>query len=82
MFGAIGKIPFLRYFFDKSYKLKHHFFLFKLEAKKVNSTAFANTLLGIMCMNNPDGKMRLKCNVIYSDDGENHFWLLKFRKKS
>ena len=54
-----------------------YFFLFKLEAEKVNSTAFANTLLGIMCMNNPDGKMSLKCNVIYSDDGDNHFWLLK-----
>ena len=57
-----------------------YIFLFKLEAKKVNSTAFANTLLGIMCMNNPDGKMSLKCNVIYSDDGDNHFWLLKSRE--
>ena len=56
-----------------------YFFLFKLEAEKVNSTAFANTLLGIMCMNNPDGKMSLKCNVVYSDDGDNHFWLLKSR---
>ena len=54
-----------------------YFFLFKLEAEKVNSIAFANTLLGIMCTNNQDGKMTLKCNVIYSDDGDNHFWLLK-----
>lgn len=57
-----------------------YFFLFKLEAEKVNSTAFANTLLGIMCMNNLEGKMSLKCNVIFSDDGDNHFWLLKSDK--
>lgn len=67
-------------FYDELPKLVNdteYFFLFKLEAEKVNSTAFANTLLGIMCMNNPNGKMDLKCNVIYSDDGDNHFWLLK-----
>lgn len=56
---------------------EEYFFLFKLEAKKVNNIAFANTLLGIMCMKNQDRKMNLKCNVIYSDDGNNHFWLLK-----
>ena len=56
---------------------EEYFFLFKLEAEKVNNTAFANTLLGIMCMRNQDRKMSLKCNVIYSDDGDNHFWLLK-----
>lgn len=54
-----------------------YFFLFRLESEKVNSTAFANTLLGIMCRRNRDGKMSLKCNVLYSDDGSNHFWLLK-----
>ena len=59
---------------------EEYFFLFKLEAEKVNNTAFANTLLGIMCMNNLEGKMSLKCNVIFSDDGDNHFWLLKFDK--
>lgn len=57
-----------------------YFFLFKLEAEKVNSTAFGNTLLGIMCRNNPNGKMSLKCNVIFSDDADNHFWLLKSGK--
>lgn len=59
---------------------EEYFFLFKLEDEKVNNTAFANTLLGIMCMKNPDGKMSLKCNVIYSEDGVNHFWLLKLKK--
>lgn len=54
-----------------------YLFLFKLETEKVNSTAFANTLLGILCMKNQNGKMSLKCNVIYSDDGNNHFWLLR-----
>jgi len=57
-----------------------YFFLFKLEAEKVNSTKFGNTLLGIMCRNNPNGKMSLKCNVIFSDDADNHFWLLKSGK--
>ena len=54
-----------------------YFLLFKLEAEKVNNKAFASTLLGIICLKNPDGKMSIKCNAIYSDDGENHFWLLK-----
>ena len=56
---------------------EEYFFLFKLEPEKVNNTAFANTLLGIVCMKNQDRKMSLKCNVIYTDDGNNHFWLLK-----
>jgi len=56
---------------------EEYFFLFKLDGEKVNNTAFANTLLGILCMKNQDKKMNLKCNVIYSDDGDNHFWLLK-----
>ena len=58
---------------------EEYFFLFKLEAEKVNNTAFANILLGIMCMKNQDKKMSLKWTVIYSDDGDNHFWLLKSR---
>ena len=58
---------------------EEYFFLFKLESEKVNNTAFANTLLGILCMKNQDRKMNLKCNVISSDDESNHFWLLKFK---
>jgi DNA-binding transcriptional MerR regulator len=54
-----------------------YFFLFKLDAEKVNNTGFANTLLGIMCTMNQNKKIDIKCNVIYSDDGKNHFWLLK-----
>lgn len=59
---------------------EEYFFLFKLEAEKVKNLAFASTLLGIMCMKNQDRKMSLKCSVIDSDDGDNHFWLLKTRK--
>ena len=59
---------------------EEYFFLFKLESSKINNTAFANTLLAIMCMKNPDRRMSLKCNIIYSDDGNNHFWLLKSKK--
>lgn len=60
---------------------EEYFFLFKLEAEKVNNTAFANTLLGILCIKNQDREMNLKCNVIYSDDGNNYFWLLKTKNK-
>ena len=60
---------------------EEYFFLFKLEAEKANNTAFANTLLGIICMNYLDRKMSLRCNVIDSDDGDNHFWLLKSRNE-
>lgn len=55
---------------------KEYFFLFKLETEKINNTAFANTLLGLMCMKNQDNTMNLKCNVIHSNDDVNHFWLL------
>lgn len=59
-----------------------YFFLFKLESEKVNNTAFANTLLGIMCMKNQDRKKSINCSVIYSDDGNNHFWLMKSKTNS
>ncbi len=59
---------------------KEYFFLLKLEAEKINNTAFANTLLGILCLKNKNKKMSLKCNVIHSDNDKNHFWMLK--KKS
>ena len=49
-------------------------FLVRLAPEKKVNTAFANTLIGVLCMRNSDKKMTMTCNVIASDDGENHFW--------
>ncbi len=54
---------------------KSYTFLFLLLPEKVNNITFANTLLGILCMKNQDKHMNLKCSVLASEDGENHFWL-------
>ncbi|MBQ6589440.1 MAG: MerR family transcriptional regulator [Butyrivibrio sp.] len=48
--------------------------LFKLAPEKKANTAFANTFIGTLCMRNQDKKMTVSCNVISSDDGQNHFW--------
>lgn len=50
--------------------------LFKLEQGKAQP-AFCNTVLGLLLLANPDKKKKLSCNVTPSEDGENHFWLLK-----
>ncbi len=71
-------------FYEELPKLQNgeeYFFQFKLEADKINNTAFANTFLGILCKKNQEKHMSLKCNVIYSGDGNDHFWLLKNRDK-
>jgi len=51
--------------------------LFKVEPGKANNTAFANTILGMLLLSNPGKKRALGCNVTFSDDGQNHFWLLR-----
>ena len=55
-------------------------FLFRVTKDKANQSAFANTLLGYVIGRN-DGKrnrnQQLDCHVMFSDDGKNHFWLLR-----
>ena len=52
--------------------------LVRVEQKKENaSMAFANTILGILLDRNPGKQKSLSCSVDLSDDGRNHFWLLK-----
>ncbi|MBQ8952485.1 MAG: MerR family transcriptional regulator [Clostridia bacterium] len=50
------------------------------ESKTARSTAFANTVLGILLLKNPGRRKTLACEVEKSEDGKNHFWFLK--KKS
>lgn len=57
---------------------------FEVTEDKANNTAFANTMLGILMKKNrresePDNVGRLGCNVTFSKDGRNHFWLLKLK---
>jgi DNA-binding transcriptional MerR regulator len=64
-------------FFDKFPEIedgKEYKFLVRLGEEKKANASFANTLVAVMCMRNPDKRMKVSCNVIASDDGENHFW--------
>ena len=56
----------------------------KVKRDKENQTAFANTALSVMLGANLKSRERtyqnsqkLGCNVTVSEDGQNHFWLLK-----
>lgn len=45
--------------------------------KREHSTAFMNTMLGLMLEKNPHIEKTFMCNMETSTDGQNHFWLLK-----
>ena len=49
------------------------------QTKGTYNMAFGNTVLGILLAGNPDKKTSLSCNVENTEDGQNHFWLLKRR---
>lgn len=50
------------------------------DAKNTYQMAFANTILGVLLMRNPEKKRSLACDVEKSEDNQNHFWLLKRKK--
>ena len=54
--------------------------LCSLEPAKAGNWAFPNVLLGLLLKKNQGKKRSLGCNIVDSDDGQNHFWLL--RKKT
>lgn len=63
---------------------KEYMLLFTISKDKENPTAFANTALSVMLGANLKSRERtcqnsqkLGCNVTVSEDGQNHFWLLK-----
>lgn len=59
-------------------------FIFLLSKNKSNHNAFVATALGMLLSCNPkdpDNKRSLSCNVSDSNDGQNHFWLLKHKSK-
>lgn len=45
--------------------------------KGVYNHAFLNTILGILLARNPSKERNLSCNIGASQDGQNHFWLLR-----
>ncbi len=53
--------------------------LFRLKPGKANNSAFANTVLGMLHLFDPEKGMKLWCNITDSEDGLNHFWLLRRR---
>ena len=68
-------------FFDEVVNLQdgsEYALVFRVDGTKgVYNEAFGNTILGILLANNPKEKRNLTCNMEESQDGQNHFWLLK-----
>lgn len=57
---------------------REYVLLFHIVPEKTENTAFATTALGALLLANPKKqKRKLGCHVIRSDDGQNHFWLLR-----
>ena len=50
------------------------------DEKNVYTMAFANTILGVLLARNKGKKLNLSCDIENTDDGQNHFWLLRRRK--
>ncbi|MBR4993745.1 MAG: MerR family transcriptional regulator [Lachnospiraceae bacterium] len=57
-----------------------YFLQFSCLPEKADSTAFANTVLGILNLKNMGKVHSFACNTTHSEDGKNHFWLLKKTK--
>ena len=51
--------------------------VFLLTEDKPNHTAFANTVLNLLLDENEGKKRTLGCSATPTNDGQNHFWLLK-----
>ena len=74
---------FVKEFFSEFYTLDEgqgYAMVFQVSKSKNNYNAFVNTAIGMLLSLNPqdqESKKSLCCNVSNSDDGNNHFWLLK-----
>ncbi len=66
-------------FYDEFRNLEEYDYslLFEVAETKENRTAFANTMLGMLINDNGNYQRNIGCNVKASNDGNNHFWLLK-----
>ena len=51
--------------------------LFKVPPEKARNSAFLNTILGMLLHDNPGRTASTGCNTFVSEDGQNHFWLLR-----
>ena len=52
---------------------------FAMTEEKVKNLAFHNTLLNLLLERNPGKKLSLSCSTVTTEDGQNHFWLLRKR---
>lgn len=68
-------------FFDKFGELEdgiEYALVFRVDRRKgIYNEAFGNTILGIFMARNPEMKRCFTCSTGDSQDGQNHFWLLK-----
>jgi hypothetical protein len=67
-------------FFDEFAALEDggdYHLVFALTPDKPNHTAFSTTVLNLLLAANPGKKRSLGCDTADTQDGQNHFWLLK-----
>lgn len=71
-------------FYNDFSDLKGHDYqlLFELCSDKSNWTAFANTILGMLLLDNKGREKKLGCKLDSSKDGQNHFWLLEKKENA
>ncbi len=63
--------------FSKLEKDREYALLFKVSQEKARNSAFLNTILGMLLYDNPGRTASTGCNTFVSEDGQNHFWLLR-----
>ena len=73
---------FVKDFYDKFSQLedgREYSLLFLVREDKSNRTGFSNTIMSMLLDSNEGKNRKLNCNVYFSEDNKNHFWLLKKR---
>ena len=73
---------FVKDFYNKFSQLedgKEYSLLFLVKEDKSNRTGFSNTIMSMLLDSNEGKNRKLNCNVFFSEDNKNHFWLLKKR---
>lgn len=60
---------------DSNYQYILHF---EMQKEKLGNITFGTVAMGLLIDRYPDEKLVLGCNCWESNDGENHFWLLRY----
>lgn len=80
IFYELHEWNYVKEFFNNIPKLDEdhgYLLLFKVNQRKQNKTAFANTAVSLF-LSSYKYRLKLGCTVIDSTDDKNHFWLLRY----